>query len=536
MKKNLLVLLFFATYTSLLAQFSIGNSSFSFTDPARSNRTVNGQIYYPATTTGSNTAIASGVFPLIVFGHGFAMQYSEYPSIWDSLASRGYIVALPKTESAAIPFPNHENFAKDLSFVVNKYFSENTNSSSFFHQKINGKSAIMGHSMGGGASVYATAYNSNVTTMVTLAPVNTNAPVQSTVHAKNIKQPVLMLAGSEDCVANGAQSTGNADSIYNHLDSAIYKVVATITGADHCDFASAAGATCQFGQASCVGSISAAVQQQRTFQLIVPWLNYHLKGICSEWTHFKTVLTTAPATTHTYRSSLTLPLTNAPTIAANGNLSFCNGDSVVLQATVAGANCGLKWYKNGQDFGLSTTSITVATAGSYTAFSLNADNVLSPTSNTITVVVNPLPTPTITSNNTILSTQNFASYQWYLNGAPISGANQQNFTPTVSGNYTVEVTSAQNCKATSAAQAIVINSIEELNRYFSIQNPIHEKLQITSATNFTVRIFDMAGKEIATLSESAKSFAINTDNWAKGLYLLHLQNNIGKFSTKIIKE
>lgn len=368
-----------------VAQYPIGTRAFSFTDAARSNRTVDGQVYYPAVSAGTNTAVASGQFPLIVFGHGFAMQYSEYKSIWDSLASRGYIVVFPKTESSTIPFPSHENFAKDLSFLVNKYYSEGTNSSSVFYQKVINKSAIMGHSMGGGASVWATAYNPNVTTMVTLAPVNANDPVQSIVHAKHIKQPVLLVPGSEDCVADGSQSTGNADSIYNRLDSAIYKVVAKITGADHCDFASANGFTCQFGQGSCTGSISQAVQQQRTFRLIVPWLDYHLKGICSQWTVFKTYLTSQPATIHTYRAQLTLPLTASPIVSYNGTDTFCGNINAVLTATSSGFNCGIKWYKNGVFTGVTTSVLNATSAGSYAAYTVNADGINSVVSNSVSL-------------------------------------------------------------------------------------------------------------------------------------------------------
>ncbi len=65
--------------------------------------------------------------------------------------------------------------------------------------------------------------------------------------------------------------------------------------------------------------------------------------------------------------------------------------------------------------------------------------------------VNPCPVTTVT-----LTTGSFASYQWNMDGQPISGANAASYVATQSGNYSVTVTNADGCAGTSASKAVTI--------------------------------------------------------------------------------
>jgi len=49
--------------------YSIGHRTMNFKDPARNDRPVPSEVYYPAETSGNNTNCAEGAFPVIVFGH-----------------------------------------------------------------------------------------------------------------------------------------------------------------------------------------------------------------------------------------------------------------------------------------------------------------------------------------------------------------------------------------------------------------------------------------------------------------------------------
>ena len=86
---------------------------------------------------------------------------------------------------------------------------------------------------------------------------------------------------------------------------------------------------------------------------------------------------------------------------------------------------------------------------------------------TMTVTVNPLPTPNITANgpltfcqgsSVILSATGGTTYVWNLNGSPITGATSATYTATTAGNYTVTATNANGCQASVITpQTIIVN-------------------------------------------------------------------------------
>ena len=111
MKRNYILIilcLFLALTTNVFGQYAIGHKSLSYVDASRSSRSITTDTYYPATSAGDNTPIASGEFPVIVFGHGFDMGDDAYVYIEDSLVPLGYIVVFPTTESGLSP--SHSDF------------------------------------------------------------------------------------------------------------------------------------------------------------------------------------------------------------------------------------------------------------------------------------------------------------------------------------------------------------------------------------------------------------------------------------------
>ncbi len=253
--------------------FQIGSTSITFNDPARGGRSIPTDIYYPATTAGSNTTVESGQFPVIAFGHGFIIGVGQYQWLVDELVPCGYIVALPTTEGG-IP-PNHGEFGADLAFLIPAIQAEGANASSVLFGAVGTTSALGGHSMGGGASFLGADNNTDITALFNFAAAETNPSAIAA--AANVQVPTLIFEGSDDCVTPSNDHTG---PMYNALNVDC-KTLINITGGSHCQFANS-DFVCGLGQLTCGGSISLADQEAEVMQYLKPWLDTFLKGDCDQ--------------------------------------------------------------------------------------------------------------------------------------------------------------------------------------------------------------------------------------------------------------
>jgi predicted dienelactone hydrolase len=247
---------------------AVGHRAVTYVDPARGNRQVQTEIYYPADAAGENVPVAAGSFPVITFGHGFVMAWSAYQYLWTAFVPQGIILAFPRTEGGA--FPSHEQFGRDLAFLVDKLQAEGANPSSPFYQRVAPTSCVMGHSMGGGASVLAASYNPRITALANLAAAETTPSAIGA--AASVTVPSLMFAGSKDCVTPPPQ---HQIPIYNAL-AADCKALVTITGGNHCQFAES-GTLCEFGE-SCSADITRAQQHALVESVLTPWLAWTLRA------------------------------------------------------------------------------------------------------------------------------------------------------------------------------------------------------------------------------------------------------------------
>lgn len=300
--RNLFFLIFLSgIFPSLSYSQFIGQTSYSFTDSSRTNRPVPCKLYYPAQANGNNTPVASGQFPLIVFGHGFVMTTSAYENFSDLLVPQGYILAFPETESGLSP--NHQAFANDLNFLANEIplhgVGSLISSSSFMPS-----TALMGHSMGGGCAFLAAQNNNTIQTLITFAAANTNPSSISAAAA--ITVPSLVFSGSNDCVTPPAQ---HQNPMYDSLSASIRTQI-YISGGGHCYFANS-NFNCSFGESTCTPSpaISRSDQQTCTGDFLLLWLDYFLKGVCQDGTVFQDSLLNSNRIT--YRQSGSISCTAA---------------------------------------------------------------------------------------------------------------------------------------------------------------------------------------------------------------------------------
>jgi subtilisin family serine protease len=146
---------------------------------------------------------------------------------------------------------------------------------------------------------------------------------------------------------------------------------------------------------------------------------------------------------------------NAPVnLTVSGSTTFCVGGTVTLSAPSGVSS--VVWSS-----GQTGNSLVVSTTGTYTATYVTT-NGCTVTSNPISVVVNPLPQPVISTSNGLLfycagtslqlnASGGAAGYQWFRNGIAVAGATSSSLAASLPGAYTVRTTTASGCMALSAA-------------------------------------------------------------------------------------
>lgn len=233
------------------------------------NRNIPTKIYYPANESGEDVAIASGNFPVLLFGHGFLMSWDAYENFWAELVPKAYIICFPTTEMSISP--DHDSFGLDLKFIANEMQNLNEESSSLFFNSILPKTALMGHSMGGGASFLAAEDNSSISTLINFAAAETTPSAISA--TTNINTPTLIFSGDDDCVA---PATEHQNPMYEGLNSDC-KTLISIKNGGHCYFAND-NFTCNLGESFCNPEldINREEQQNVTFNFLNLWLKYTL--------------------------------------------------------------------------------------------------------------------------------------------------------------------------------------------------------------------------------------------------------------------
>jgi dienelactone hydrolase len=138
---------------------------FRFVDRSRTIRLPSGRRVPRSLETVVRFPAAGGAYPLIVFGHGYALTPASYASLLQAWTQAGYVVAAPvfPLENAAAPGGPDEsdlvNQPEDLSFVIARLLALDARTNGALYRKIDAsRIAVAGHS-DGAETALAVAYD-----------------------------------------------------------------------------------------------------------------------------------------------------------------------------------------------------------------------------------------------------------------------------------------------------------------------------------------------------------------------------------------
>jgi len=162
---------------------------------------------------------------------------------------------------------------------------------------------------------------------------------------------------------------------------------------------------------------------------------------------------------------------------------------------------------------------------------------------TLDLTINTL-TTTVTQDSSLLTADEMgATYQWVECPAltPISGATNQSFTPSVSGEYAVIVSNNQCSDTSNCYYVILSNTVKNTfeNSLEIFPNPTDGKFSIDLGVQYkstTITIFDLTGKQILSNTyDNNQLLNVNLEA-PSGVYFLTIEAEGKKAVVKLIKK
>lgn len=212
-----------------------------------------------------------------------------------------------------------------------------------------------------------------------------------------------------------------------------------------------------------------------------------------------------------------------------------------------GSGNGLFWTWSSNDWtNLDTDGTTLnpfgnftlsSNTGSITVTANNACGSSAPYTESFTFTLDAQPgTPVITYSGGILSTTASGSeYCWYeinTEGAEycFTGASGMTFTPPVSGDYNLVVSSPAGCQSeasnTLAAVSTALIEENEMNAFNVFPNPASHSVTLSKlSVGSSLQLVDLAGKVIAIHHVSADQMNLNLDQLNNGIYFIQSMSN-----------
>ncbi len=231
------------------------------------------------------------------------------------------------------------------------------------------------------------------------------------------------------------------------------------------------------------------------------------------------------------------------TVTASGPLTFCQGQSVTLNAnSYPGAT--YQWYKNGVAIaGATSISYGASLTGNYKvgltsgacSAVFSSESTITHTFITASVSSN---TPITLCNGGIATLQATTGagylYQWNFNGTPVSGATASTYQASAGGLYSVKITDPQSCYNVSSNFAIVTN-LATASITSSRTNPVCGNNSIVglfaNATGLNITGYQWKFNGAVINGETGSSYVLKASPATAGSYTVDVINDCGVFTS-----
>ncbi len=257
------------------------------------------------------------------------------------------------------------------------------------------------------------------------------------------------------------------------------------------------------------------------------------------------VMTRVAGCPSSFSDSITIQQVSPPdaTITAAKTI-FCDGDSVLLSSS-AGPGFSYQWKVNDENIPNATSSTMESKIPGLFDVVISSSGCSTLSDSVLLTRNGSLFKPVITKNGAqLISSVDFGN-QWYLNGAIITGATFQTYTPSQNGNYSVQAESNGCLSAMSDGYAYVITGVITIDNTHFIRlgpNPANTVLilnfNLINTPSLNADIFDISGKKINTLNNLRNGNLINISGLPGAIYIVKIYSASGRasYAFKILKQ
>ncbi|MFN8395413.1 MAG: HYR domain-containing protein, partial [Bacteroidia bacterium] len=238
-------------------------------------------------------------------------------------------------------------------------------------------------------------------------------------------------------------------------------------------------------------------------------------------------------------TDVTLTEPSPISITSTSTNSCVGGSSGTVDITANGGNdCSA--YTFSWSNGATTEDLSGVPAGTYFVTVTDVNGCVGVDTVVVDTFASPAPTFTV-AGNTLTSVQTWTTYQWLLNGSPISGATSSTYTATVTGDYSLQITDGNGCTGISGMTNVIVVAVEDptqdLLGLSIYPNPARGEFKLLAAQpihqGLTVTIYDMHGHRFVekAMPSLGNEVAFDIQNYSAGAYMVEVVTKSGHRKT-----